>query len=187
MKNPIILASSSPRRQELLKLLTDDFLVVPSTVEEVIDVRLSPIDVATELARIKAEDVAQAYSNHIVIGCDTVVIIDNEIIGKPKNASHAFDILSKLSNKTHQVITGCAVVYMNKTHVIYGLAEVTFKPLTSEEINAYILTKEPFGKAGAYAIQGYAAKFVEHINGDYYSIMGLPVAKLYAYLKEHIQ
>lgn len=184
MKQSIILASSSPRRKELMHLLGIDFEVVSSDAEEVINNDLSPIDVAVTLAQTKADSVAKKHPDKIVLGCDTIVVINHEILGKPKDAEDAFDMLSKLSGQSHQVITGCAIIVQNETHFVYDYAHVWFKHLSEQEKYDYIKTNEPFGKAGAYAIQGFAAKFIEYIEGDYYSIMGLPIAKLYRFFAD---
>ncbi len=187
VKQTIILASSSPRRHELMHLLGIDFEVVASDAEEVINNDLSPIDVAMRLAETKALAVAKENPDKVVLGCDTIVVINNDILGKPKDAEDALTMLSTLSGQLHQVITGCAIVINNETHFVYDQALVRFKKLSDQEKQDYIETGEPFGKAGAYAIQGFAAKFIEYIEGDYYSIMGLPISKLYRFFKDTLK
>ena len=163
----LILASASPRRQELLRLITEDFTVFPAAVDESLPPVLSVQKAAQYLARKKALAVANEYPNDIVLGSDTTVVLENAIFGKPKTPEHAAEMLRQLSGKTHTVITG---VFQTET-------AVTFYPLTEEQIQAYLATGEPMDKAGSYGIQGYGALLVQNINGDFYSVMGLPVAE----------
>lgn len=178
-----ILASSSPRRSELIQLLDIDFIVDPSDTEEVIDKSISSIDLVQNLALQKAKDVAQRHPGEYVLGFDTLVILDDHPLGKPKNEQEAFDMLKALSNRKHLVVTGVAIVKDDYEDVFYDYAEVIFNKMSDEEINEYIATKEPMDKAGAYGIQGYGARYIKYIKGDYYSVMGLPVMKLYNKLK----
>lgn len=176
----VILASASPRRQELLKLIFDSFEVIPSDVEENMPsgmvVELAPEYFAKEKCRAVYKNNADA----LVIGCDTGVFIDGKMLGKPHSTEQAFEMLNMLSGRTHEVITGCCVKYADKEISFSSITKVKFKKLTYEETESYINSKEPLDKAGAYGIQGKGALFIEEICGDYYSVMGLPVNKLYS-------
>ncbi|QMS85007.1 Maf family protein [Candidatus Xianfuyuplasma coldseepsis] len=174
-----ILASQSPRRRELLKFLDIEFVVKPSDVEEVIDVRLSFEEVVMDLAKQKAEYIADKYPDHTILGFDTLVIHNGMALGKPNNRQEAFDMLQSLSGETHTVLTGCALVCCNEVVTFYDQADVTFNQMTADEINEYLDTGEPFDKAGSYGIQGYGARYINKVNGDYYSVMGVPLQKLY--------
>lgn len=174
-----ILASQSPRRRELLKFLDVEFVVKPSDVEEVIDVRLSFEEVVMDLAKQKAAFIANQYPDHTILGFDTLVIHNGMALGKPKNRQDAFDMLRSLSGDTHTVLTGCALVCCNEVVTFYDQADVTFNSMTDHEINEYLDTGEPFDKAGSYGIQGYGARYINKVNGDFYSVMGVPLQKLY--------
>lgn len=176
--NKIILASKSPRRQELLKTITEDFICIPSDAEEIIPDNIETEEVSTYLATLKAKDIYSSNKDSVVIGCDTVVVNDNKILGKPKDAEDAFNMIKSLSGKTHKVITGCCIIYNEKEYTFKSVTEVEFYPLTDDEINSYIGTDEPFDKAGAYGIQGKASLFVKSIKGDYFNVVGLPIALL---------
>lgn len=180
----IILASQSPRRKELISLLHIEPIAIPSQVEEEIDPSLSHTDLVMDLAYQKAADVFKDHKDALVLGFDTLVILDDEIMGKPKTRDEAKMYLNKLSGKTHRVITGCAMIKKGHSSSFYSSAMVTFYPMDDDEINAYIDTNEPFDKAGAYGIQGYASKYIQSIHGDYYAIVGFPVSKIYRELKE---
>ena len=173
-----ILASESPRRIELLKLLLPEFQVIPAKIEESYPNDIIAKLVPEYLARKKADFVAGSYPNDVVIGADTVVLIDGKILGKPKDANEAADMLRLLSGRTHEVITGCAVCSQGGCETICISTKVTFYKLSPHEIKQYISTGESLDKAGAYGIQGGGALFVKHINGDYYNVVGLPVAPL---------
>lgn len=182
MKCSIVLASASPRRQELLRLFVEDFAVEVSGVEEVTPDDL-PLDAAPEfLARLKAEDVAARHPDQLVIGSDTGVFVEDggqlRMLGKPTDDADAAAMLRMLSGKRHFVRTGCCLCYHGHSRSFTEQAEVEFYPLTEQEIQDYIATKEPQDKAGAYGIQGYGALLVKGISGDFYTIMGLPVARL---------
>lgn len=179
----IVLASSSPRRHELLKLITDDFKVISSDVDETIPNDIYIEDCAEYLAKKKVLEVYKEEKDSLIIGCDTVVIIDNEVMGKPKNREEAFKMLSKLSGKSHYVITGCCIIYKKEKKVFKEITQVDVINLTDDEIREYIQSGEPFGKAGAYAIQGKGALLVKGITGDFYNVMGLPVSRLNRELK----
>ena len=178
----LILASGSPRRQELLKLRNIPFIVRVPDIEETIDVSSTLEDAAISLARQKAEAIHE--KDAWVLGCDTIVEVNGERLGKPIDAADAARMLRLLSGKTHRVLTGCCLRQEDTYHVFHQAATVTFASLEEAEIRQYIETGEPYGKAGAYAIQGFAARFITGITGDYYAIMGLPVRVLYQHLKE---
>ncbi len=181
----IILASASPRRKELLSLIFDDFSVIPSTADEVIPQGLDALKVAEHLAKLKAQDIAEQNKDSLVIGADTCVIIEKEILGKPKNTEDARRMITLLSGKTHLVVTGCCVIVNGKVESFSEVTEVEFLNLDESEIEDYIATNEPYDKAGAYGIQGKGALLVKKINGDYFNVVGLPVAKLNSYLKKY--
>ena len=179
-----ILASQSPRRKELLSRVVSDFDVRVSHVEEVVPAGLQPQEVVMHLAKIKAEAVArelgleQPAQRFAVIGADTVVALDYQIMGKPKDRADCVRMLSALSGREHAVYTGVAVVVDGPTESFYERTAVRFLQLSDEEINWYASLDEPYDKAGAYGIQGYGSLLVEGICGDYFNVMGLPVASL---------
>ncbi len=181
----IILASASPRRRELLKFITEDFTVRISEVEEITDPTLSAEETVKELARIKGEAVARDFPSDTVISSDTIVVLDGNILGKPHSREEAFSMLSSLSGRRHTVYTGVCITCADRKITFAEATEVNFSSLSEEEINAYIDSGEPFDKAGAYGIQGRGSIMISSINGDYYNVMGLPVARLYSVLKEN--
>jgi len=174
----IILASASPRRKELLSRIYDEFKVIPSRLKETVPKELGVDNCPEYLACKKAEAVAKAYRKSLVIGCDTSVIIDGAILNKPRSTDDAREMMKLMSGKTHRVITGCCLFYMEKYHSFSEVTEVEFYPLTDDEIERYVVTPEPYDKAGGYGIQGRAALFIKGIKGDYYNIVGLPIARL---------
>lgn len=178
----IILASASPRRKELLHLIFNSFEIVPSDTEEIIPENLDVFRVAEYLAKLKAEDVAISHKNDLVIGADTCVIVDNKILGKPQSKEDARNMITMLSGRTHYVVTGCCITKNGKSKTFSEITEVEFLNLNEKEIDDYINTNEPYDKAGAYGIQGKGALLVKKINGDYFNVVGLPVAKLNIYL-----
>lgn len=180
----LILASKSPRRKELLSLITTDFEIIPAVGEENADPSLSPDMFVQELAKQKALEIAASHPDDVVIGSDTVVAAKGEILGKPKDKADAFRMLSLLSGTSHSVFTGVAVVKNGEIHSFTEETKVKFFPLTEKEINDYTATGEPFDKAGAYGIQDLGALLVEGIDGDYYNVMGLPVGRLYRLMKQ---
>jgi septum formation protein len=182
--NKIILASNSPRRKELMSMLQVDYEVIVSRVEEIIDETLSEEDLVMDLAFQKAIDIFKTHKDDIVLGFDTLVYVDNEVLGKPTSIEDAKRMLNLLSGKTHTVATGCAVITKTISKSFYEKSRVTFYPMTESEIDEYVASKESFDKAGAYAVQGLGSKFVKAIHGDFYTVMGLPVARLYHELKE---
>lgn len=181
----LILASQSPRRQYMLRQAGLRICVVPPDIDESsVGHGLEPDRHVRRLARLKACDVARRHPDSFVIGADTIVVIDGEILGKPADAPEARRMLQRLSGKTHQVITGYAVVCEKKKHlhVDAEVTDVTFKSLSEAEIGWYIRSGEPFDKAGAYAIQGIGTFFVKRINGSYSNVVGLPVCELICHL-----
>jgi len=186
---PIYLASKSPRRKKLLNQLRISFKSFHVDLDEIIIPNESPIKTVKRLALEKMYEAEKIKNNGIIITADTIVVLNNEIIGKPKDSKEAKIILNKLSNNKHFVYTGFAVknCVTNKIIVNYEKTKVTFRNLTSTEIDDYILTGTPLDKAGAYGIQDdFGAVFVSKINGCYYNVVGLPLAKLYSSLNEVI-
>ena len=181
----IILASASPRRRQLLELAGIPFTVEVSNAEETVPEGLPVADTAAYLSGLKAGAVYEKHRGEgaVVIGSDTVVTVDGEIFGKPSDEADAFRMLRALSGRTHEVITGVTVRTEEKTVSFSNAAQVTFYELSDGEIRDYIATGEPFGKAGAYAIQGKGALLVKGIRGDVYTVIGLPVAELWRVLK----
>jgi len=184
----IILASASPRRKELLEGLGYSFEVVPSNVDEIYPVDLMLDKVPEYLAKLKADSLSKNYSHRIIISADTVVILENEILGKPTSAEDAKAMLRKLSGKKHEVVTGVCIVANGNTHLFSDSTFVYFKNLTDNEIEHYIQQFKPMDKAGSYGVQewiGYVA--VEKIEGSFYNVMGLPVNKVYSILTQYIR
>lgn len=186
MQKKIILASKSLRRKELLKQMGFKFKVDVSEVDERKFFHSSPVGLVKSLSKAKAEAVSKRYKNAIIISADTLVVLDKEVIGKPKSAKNAKEILRKLSGKTHTVITGFTVLdSKTKKEISKTVAtKVKFKKLTEKEISDYIKTGEPMDKAGAYGIQDKAGVFVESISGDYFNIVGLPISAISSVLKD---
>lgn len=180
---PIILASGSPRRKELLESLDIPFLIDVVETTECIDTNLPLPQAIEQVAYQKAKAVQPKHPDSIILAADTIVCLDGEILGKPHTNENARIMLKKLSGKTHQVITGVAILEKDHVDCFHSVSEVSFYPLRDDEIENYIKTKEPLDKAGAYGIQGKGAIFVAKINGDYYNIVGLPVAEVYRHLK----
>ena len=174
---PVILASQSPRRIELLKTVIKNFRIVPSKIDEVCDIDLSPEENAVLLGREKATWVAKEHPHNLVIGADTMVVLENKIIGKPTDAENARQILRQLSGQEHKVITGVAVVH-SKIFSAVSISHVRIRVLTPNEINSYVESGEPMDKAGAYAIQGEGSFLVESYSGSYSNIIGLPMGLL---------
>jgi septum formation protein len=180
---PIILASKSPRRQELLKLMGFDFQVVLREVDESYPPELSPSEIAVFISEKKARAFDLLIENEVVITADTIVSLDGTILGKPENEDHAFEILSALSGKKHDVITGVSLLKNHSISSFYELTEVFFKEISAEQIRYYIDTCQPMDKAGAYGIQEWIGLVaVERINGSYSNVVGLPTHRLYTEL-----
>ncbi len=192
---PIILASNSPRRRELLELMGVSFTVKVSDVKE-ITTELEPGKIVSELASLKANatyasvcfEQNAGVSQEVVIGSDTMVWLDGEILGKPKDFADAKRMISLLSGNTHQVYTGVSVLYPNAGHMeeirFFVSADVSVQKMSESEITSYCESNEPYDKAGGYGIQGAFSRYITSIKGDYYTIMGLPVNELYNKLKE---
>lgn len=179
-----ILASASPRRNELLKLITEDFICHPADIDETVPETIESHSAPEYLALLKAEHIAKKYPDKIIIGADTTVFLGDTPLGKPKNEDDAFNMLKALSGKPHTVITGCALVFDKKKISFSVSTKVYFKSISDIEIKKYILTGEPMDKAGAYGIQGKGALLCEKIEGDYFNIVGLPVSKLNDAIKD---
>lgn len=186
-KKKIILASSSPRRYNLLNQIGIDFEIFPSSVEEIIDPQKSPEENVTYLSELKTLDVSKNFENAFIVGADTIVVLNGKILGKPKDNEDAFYMLKLLSNKEHKVYTGFTILDKptNKKISDYELTFVKFRELEDDEIWSYINTRSPIDKAGAYGIQDdYGALFVERINGCFYNVVGFPLTKFYLTLKK---
>ena len=188
----IILASKSPRRKELLDLLNLDYEIIVSDAEEVLEDNITIEEQAKNLSYIKAKTVFDKTSgDRIVIGSDTMVIKDNKIYGKPKNEEDAFRMLKELKNTNHLVITGLAILVEKngkyEEYLDYDKADVYFKDMTDEEIRNWINTGEALDKAGAYAVQGEFMIFIEKFDGNYATVMGLPIHKVYDILKDILE
>jgi septum formation protein len=181
----IILASKSPRRQELLKLMDIDFRVVLKEVDESYPDGLAPAEIALYIAQKKAEAFDEDIADEVVLTADTIVCIDGEILGKPDNAEHAIEMLHKLSGKIHQVYTGVCILHKGQYNKFYDMSEVFFRKLTDEEIRSYVAEYQPFDKAGSYGIQQRIGLIgIERINGSYTNVVGLPTEKVYQQLKK---
>lgn len=176
----IILASASPRRKELLQQIGCCFEIAVSEAEEVAGCDLSPAELTMKNAYLKAAAVARQYPELPVLGADTVVSLEGNIFGKPRDKEHAREMLTLFSGRTHEVTTGIAFAWQGRFWQAYETTEVTFAPLSAAEITRYIDTGEPADKAGAYGIQGRGAVFVEKIRGSYSNVVGLPLHCLYS-------
>ncbi len=184
----IILASASPRRFELLKQIGLDFKVVPSNLNEDMQLNSSHEDLVMQNAKAKGLFVAERHPESLVISADTIVVYERQILGKPSTENEAYEMLKLLSGKTHQVYTGIGLFLKKYDGLKLDAVctNVTFRKLSEEEILAYINTGEPFDKAGAYGIQGQGALLVERIEGCYYNVVGFPLAKFYLMLNEFL-
>lgn len=175
----IILASGSPRRKQLMELAEIDFEVIVADVDETNPPGMPGEQVPEFLARKKAAVIAGQYPDAIVVAADTIVLLDHEILGKPRDEADAVNILEKLEGRMHEVITGVCVVSREKEHCFSVTTQVFFRPLTREQITHYVTHYKPYDKAGAYAIQEWIGMVgIEKINGDYYNVMGLPIGDL---------
>lgn len=181
-----ILASTSARRKELMQLLRLPFEAVASDYEEDMTLDFPPNELVQHLALGKAQAVASTYSDALVIGGDTIVVVDQHRLGKPHTPDRAREMLELLRGRTHQVMTGHAIIdtKSKKTKTAVSISDVTFKNYSDKEIDAYVKTGEPIDRAGAYAIQGYASLFTEKIEGDYFGILGLSVVTIAELLSE---
>ncbi len=180
----IILASSSPRRRQLLTLIGIGHTVIPADIDEMPLPGELPNGHAERLAREKAQTVAEAFPNELVIGADTIVVLDDRILGKPRDEDHAREMLAELSGRTHTVVTAMACALNGEIVSGVETVEVTFRYLTAAEIGAYVATGEPMDKAGSYGIQGFGATIVKRIDGDYFAVMGLSLVRLVSLMRD---
>jgi septum formation protein len=180
----VVLASSSPRRRDLLALIGINHTIEPADTDESLRQGELPEVYAERLARAKAEKIAKVTGGALVIGADTIVVIDDTVLGKPRDVGDAERMLEILSGRSHTVMTAIAVNYGGKTVSAVEMVDVTFRAIGSEEIRAYVATGEPMDKAGAYGIQGYGATIVRRIDGDYFAVMGLSLVRLVALMAE---
>jgi septum formation protein len=178
--HPLVLASMSPRRKALLKQIGIPFEAVGSRVDEVFQEVMQPGEIACQTALLKAESVQHAHRNRWVLGADTIVVVNKRVFGKPKDSQDCRDMLLHLSGKSHTVITGFCIFDPGGKllHLESVATKVKVKEISETEIKAYIKTAEPFGKAGGYAIQGIGSFMIEHIDGSYTNVVGLPVCKI---------
>lgn len=179
----IVLASASPRRAEILEKCGFDFCVKVSDVEEIVPNELTPSQIVMHLAKIKAQAV-ESEKDEIVLAADTIVVLEGNILGKPKDNDDAFKMLKSLSGKIHKVYTGVCLINNEREKVFFDSTEVEFYDFNDEEILDYVKTGEPLDKAGAYGIQEKGALLVKRINGDYFNVMGLPIGKVNQKLKD---
>lgn len=179
----VILASQSPRRKELLGLLRLDFTVRVADIDETMDPNLPAREEVARVSRLKAQAVPHE-SDDIVIAADTIVVCENEVLGKPSDEADAFRMLKLLSGRDHQVMTGLTVLRGDRTVSCTEITDIHFRNISDSEILSYIQTGEPMDKAGSYGIQGGAAVFAEKLVGDYFNVVGLPVCRLYQVLQE---
>lgn len=177
--NKVILASGSPRRKELFESLSIPFDIIVSDADETIDPNGSLIDEIEKLSFKKALAVFKEHKDAVVIGADTIVVYDKEVLGKPKTQENAKKMLEKIQGKTHEVITAVTIISSRQSETFSSISKVNFYPMSPEEIDSYVESDEPLDKAGAYAIQGLGSKFIKNISGDYYAIVGLPIGELY--------
>ena len=186
--NKVILASASPRRQELIKLIFEKVEILPAECDETLPNGIGAREAVEYLSKIKNEASSELTDkDNLVISADTVVAVDNEILGKPVDKADARRMISLLSGKVHQVYTGVTLSLNGKTKTFSEKTDVEFFDLTENEIEEYISSKEPYDKAGAYGIQGKAGLLVKGINGDYYNVVGFPIARLKREIKKFIR
>ena len=178
----IVLASGSPRRKQLLEQIDLEFLVIPSQVHEDFDLDLSPEKFVEHYAKEKAKDIAKAHPDKWIIGADTIVVFNAEILGKPKDREDSFRMLKMLSGNTHQVFTGVSIQQskMQVSDTFHEYTNVTFNTLDDIVISYYIDTYKPFDKAGSYGIQDWFSVCVNHIDGCFYNVMGFPLSMFYS-------
>ena len=178
----LILASASPRRKELLSLFGIPFTIRVADIDETMDRSKSPYDEVGRVSCAKAMAVPAEYDD-IVIAADTIVVCEGKVLGKPRDEAEAFEMLSLLSGRDHQVMTGCTVLYRGTCRTFTEVTDLHFRELGKKEIERYIASGEPMDKAGSYGIQGGAALFCQRMVGDYYNVMGLPVCRLWETLR----
>jgi septum formation protein len=179
----LILASASPRRQELLKLFGIPFTVRVADIDETMDPGKAPFDEVARVSRMKAMAIPRSPED-VVIAADTIVVCDSLVMGKPRSEADAFSMLRRLSGREHQVMTGLSVLTDTYEETVTVTTTLRMRHLSDEEIRAYIATGEPMDKAGAYGIQGLASMFVVGLDGDYYNVMGLPICTLAMILRK---
>ena len=179
----LILASQSPRRKELLGLFHIPFTVRVADINEAMDPALPPAEEVARVSRAKAMAVSR-NEDDVVIAADTIVVLDHQVLGKPRDAADAVGMLTALSGRDHQVMTGVTVLKGEKALTHTEVTDIHFRPLSQKEILDYVATGEPMDKAGSYGIQGGAALFAEKLQGDYYNVMGLPVCRLWQMLQQ---
>ena len=183
-KKQVVLASTSPRRRELIEIVCDNVVLAASNAEEVLPYEMAPADAAVYLAGLKAQSVFdERGGKEIVIGCDTIVDLNGKVLGKAPDEEGALQMLASLAGNTHMVHSGVCIISPEKRVEFVCTSKVTFKPMTRDEMMEIIVKDKVLDKAGSYAIQGVASMFVEKIEGEFYNIVGLPVAKLYEALK----
>jgi septum formation protein len=180
----VVLASQSPRRRDLLSLVGIPHEVRPADIDETYPAGEPPREHAERLAREKTAVIAAAEPDALVIGSDSIVVLDGDVLGKPADAAEAERTLARLAGRTHTVITGVAAAWRGDTRSAVEEVDVTFHPLSAREIAEYVATREPMDKAGAYGIQGYGATIVARVDGDYFAVMGLPLQRLVRLLGE---
>ena len=173
----IILASASPRRQELLRQVGVSFRIVPSGIDETVTTPMSPAQLVEHLARSKARDVASRHPEALVLGADTIVVVDERVLGKPRSPEEAIAMLEQLSGRDHLVVTGIALIQGDREEFAHEETTVSFRALSRREIERYVASGEPMDKAGAYAIQGLGSTIVTGIQGDYFNVVGLPLCR----------
>lgn len=182
----IILASKSPRRKQIMDELYIPYEIIVADIEEKINLNNDLKEEIEKLSFLKALKVFDDNRDAVVIGADTIVVVNNKVLGKPKDALDAKNMLKMLQNSKHYVITAVTILSSEKSETFSNISEVFFNEMSDKEIEDYIKTNEPMDKAGSYAIQGIGSKFINKINGDYYAIMGLPISEVYKRLKEYI-
>lgn len=182
----IILASASPRRRELMKYITTNFEAVSLDCDETLPDSVLPEQASQYLAELKASEAAKKYPDAVIIGCDTTVICNGDVLGKPEDHEQCTAYMKMLSGRVHQVVTGCSLMYRSAKKSFSVVTDVRFRELSDSEIKIYASSDEPYDKAGGYGIQGKGALLVEKIDGDFYNVVGLPVSRLNIELKNFI-
>ena len=182
----LILASQSPRRRQLLSLLNIPFDIAPADIEETINEDKPLRDEIEKLSFLKANAVFKDNKDAVVIGSDTIVTLDNKVLGKPEDKEDAKRMLRLLQNNKHVVITAVTIISSKMSETFSVVSDVYFYPLSEEEIDKYLENDEGYDKAGAYAIQGLGSKFIKKIDGDFYAIMGFPIGEVYHRLKKYL-
>ena len=182
---PFILASGSPRRKQLLNQIGLEFMVIPSDVDENFTLDLPPEAFTEHWAREKAKSVAKIHPDSLIVGADTIVVLDGNILGKPKDKKDSFNMLHSLSGKTHEVITGVSFISLEQEldHTFNERTFVSFNTLSDRDINSYIDIYNPLDKAGSYGIQDWFSVHIHRVEGCYYNVMGLPLSSFYSYFK----